>query len=76
MLEICDSISEINCRKWFDVINPITFPWMTCVFMQLAAFKDFNGRQAQKCTRMEITILKIIIWGNILPDIKLELTYT
>ena len=37
--------------------------------------EDFNGGQAQKCTRMGMTILKLIIYGGILSDIQLELTF-
>ena len=42
----------IYCWKQFDVINYVTFCWMTCCFMRLAT-RQFE-RKLQKC----ITILK------------------
>ena len=63
----------IYCRIWFDVINYVTFRWMTCSFMRLATL-HFDTK-LQKCIRMGITIFKIFIWGGISSDIRSEITF-
>ena len=34
----------------------------------------FNGKKAQKCIRMGITIFKMFIWGGLWSDIGSEIT--
>ena len=62
--------TAIYCRKQFDVINYVTFRWMTCGIMWLAMLQ-FETK-LQKFIRMGIIILKIFIWGGISSDIHSE----
>ena len=57
----------------FDVINYVTYCWMTCNFMQLPTLQ-FESK-LQKCIRMGITILKNFIWGGISSDICSGITF-
>ena len=63
----------IYCRKLFNVINYVTFRWMTCGFMRLATL-EFETK-LERCIRMAITIFKILIWGGISSDIRSEITF-
>ena len=63
----------IYCRKQFDVINYVTFRWMTCGIMLFATLQ-FETK-LQKYIRMGITIFKIYIWGGISSDIRSEIMF-
>ena len=49
----------IYCPQLFDVINYVTFGWMTCGFMQLGMLQF--ERKLQKCIRMGIALFKIYV---------------
>ena len=51
----------IHCWKLLDVMNYVTFCWMTCGFMRLAMLQF--EMKLQKYIIMGITIFKIFIWG-------------
>ena len=57
----------IYCRKYFDVINYVTFHWMACGFMRLATL--YFELKLLKCIRMGITIFNNFILGGISSDI-------
>ena len=65
--------SAIYYRKQFDVVNYVTFRWMTCSIMR-PAMPQFE-RKLQKCIRMGITIFKIFIWGHISSEICSGITF-
>ena len=59
-LEIYD-MSAIFCQKYFDVINYVTFSWMTCG-LQLSKLK---WNKVQKCFRMRINIYSKCLFGEV-----------
>ena len=63
----------VYSRKEFDVINYVTFRWMTFGIMWLAMIKFETN--LNKCIRMGITIFKIYIWGGISSDILSEIKF-
>ena len=63
----------IYCSKQYDVINYVTFRWMTFGILRPATLQ-FETK-LQKCIRMGITIFKIFIWGGISSDILSEITF-
>ena len=72
-LKIWDSISCHILSK-IDVINYVTFRWMMCGFPWFATLHYYEWK-LQKCIRMGITIFKNIILGDILSNIRSEITF-
>ena len=56
-----------------EVIDYVTFHWMTCGIMRLATLQ--LASKLQKCIRMGIPIFKIFFWGSISSGIRSEITF-
>ena len=63
---------DLYCMKQFEVINYVTYCWMTCGVLLLLTHK-FETK-LKKCIRKGIIIFKIFIWGGISSNICAEIT--
>ena len=63
-------ISAIYCQREFNLINNVTFCWMTCGLQcsNLRLSEELNGKQGDKCIRMGLNIFKMFIWRGISSD--------